>query len=74
MQLLPNAQAHRHFTFDFDLARGRGGNTYLHNANDNVLESRPLRVVVEYERTIALFGTAKGGRPHTWIQRTQMIV
>lgn len=46
---------------------------YLDYADDNVLQARPFRVVVQQQLAI-LFRTAKRGRPHARIQGAQMVV
>lgn len=46
---------------------------YLDYADDNVLQARPFRVVVQQQFAI-LFRAAKRGRPHAWIQGAQMVV
>lgn len=46
---------------------------YLDYADDNVLQARPFRVVVQQQFAI-LFRAAKRGRPHARIQGAQMVV
>lgn len=48
-------------------------NMYLDYADDNVLQARPFRVVVQQQFAI-LFRAAKRGRPHARIQGAQMVV
>lgn len=48
--------------------------THPNNTDDNVLQARSFRIVVQYERAIRLLCASERGRSHSRVQCGQMVV